>query len=422
VISPRCRRTGWRPPLPSTLAWLDFAESDRETALKVIDLFRDRTTVDELGFSPIRDALADAFFPGTSTIQTRARYFLFIPWIMKSVGRRSLPAPDLARRAAKLEDGLVKALQATGGQSGIIGRLAGDSLKRKPSSVYWRGLRLWGIRIFPGSIEQYFRSVSRDRGKRAHATDDGEPATDPLLNWHPSLPAEPADFRSVTTFALTVEEAEFLRDRIQCSHPRSLLAWLLGQADELSAVDYIWDHPLAASMPRDLRNAVAHAEAFSTCIWGAAILYGFRIAQLKQADALVAGLGDRLESWIAHMDEHQERLGRWNRAEFWAMVRQFNPRLPLRTQQFAEHWIALVLEKPLSSKRLLSADVLSLLAKREAQIKGSRARLRADNQRGRDLWNGSADIQAIDFRWRPAQIILNDILFGLGRTAEAQDA
>lgn len=35
-----------------------------------------------LGFAPIRDAFADYFFPGTSTIQTRARYFLFVPWIM----------------------------------------------------------------------------------------------------------------------------------------------------------------------------------------------------------------------------------------------------------------------------------------------------------------------------------------------------
>lgn len=341
---------------------------------------------------------------------------------MKSVERRPLPVPDLARRAAKLEDGLVKALQAAGGQSGIIGRLAGDSLKRKPSSLYWRGLRMWGIRIFPGSMEQYFRSVSRNRGKRAHATDDGEPVTDPLLNWHPGLPAEPADFWSVTTFDLTSEEAEFLRDRIQCSHPRSLLAWLLGQADERLTVDYIWDHPLTASMPRDLRNAVEHAEAFSTCIWGAAVLYGLGVAKLKQADALVAGLRDRLESWIASMEEHEERLAHWDRAEFWTLVRRLNPRLPLRTQQFAEHWLSIVMEKPLSSERLVSPDILALLAKREEQIKGARARLRADNQRGRDLWNGNADIQAIDFRWRPAQIILNDILRGLGCTAEAHDA
>ena len=67
----------------SALSWLDFAESDRQRAMQVIDLFREKNTVDELGFSPIRDAFADHFFPGTSTIQTRARYFLFVPWILK---------------------------------------------------------------------------------------------------------------------------------------------------------------------------------------------------------------------------------------------------------------------------------------------------------------------------------------------------
>lgn len=47
--------------MPSTLSWLDFAESDRQRAMQVIDLFREKSTVDELGFAPIRDAFADYF-------------------------------------------------------------------------------------------------------------------------------------------------------------------------------------------------------------------------------------------------------------------------------------------------------------------------------------------------------------------------
>ena len=31
----------------------------------------------------VRDALANVFFPGTSTIQTRAKYFLIVPRIFK---------------------------------------------------------------------------------------------------------------------------------------------------------------------------------------------------------------------------------------------------------------------------------------------------------------------------------------------------
>ena len=71
----------------SAFAWLSYSESERRKALDVISLFRERDTRDELGIGVIRDAFADLLFPGTSTIQTRARYFLFVPWIYQQIGR-----------------------------------------------------------------------------------------------------------------------------------------------------------------------------------------------------------------------------------------------------------------------------------------------------------------------------------------------
>ena len=41
--------------------------------LDVVSFFYERDIRDELGFGTIRDAFADYFFPGTSTIQTPAR-------------------------------------------------------------------------------------------------------------------------------------------------------------------------------------------------------------------------------------------------------------------------------------------------------------------------------------------------------------
>ncbi len=66
--------------MASRLAWLDYSDHERRKSLDVIGLFREEYTRDKLGIDSIRDRLADALFPGTSTIQTRARYFLFIPW------------------------------------------------------------------------------------------------------------------------------------------------------------------------------------------------------------------------------------------------------------------------------------------------------------------------------------------------------
>ena len=64
-----------------TLTWIDLTASDRDRMRRVLDLFKEQGTVDEMGLGSLRDALADALFPGTSSIQTRARYVLFIPWL-----------------------------------------------------------------------------------------------------------------------------------------------------------------------------------------------------------------------------------------------------------------------------------------------------------------------------------------------------
>lgn len=67
------------------IGWIDFSKEDRKKVLSVIELLSEKSALDELGIAPIRDGFADLFFPGTSTIQTRAKYFSsspthWIPW------------------------------------------------------------------------------------------------------------------------------------------------------------------------------------------------------------------------------------------------------------------------------------------------------------------------------------------------------
>ena len=56
----------------ATLTWLDLTASDRDRMRQVLDLFKEQGTVDEMGLGSLRDALSEALFPGTSTIQTRS--------------------------------------------------------------------------------------------------------------------------------------------------------------------------------------------------------------------------------------------------------------------------------------------------------------------------------------------------------------
>ena len=98
----------------SSLSWLDYSDAERRTALDVIEMFRDRDTRDELGLGSIRDAFADRFFPGTSTIQTRVAYFLLIPWLYRSLEAQNLGRPNVADRARKAELSLIAPLLAGG--------------------------------------------------------------------------------------------------------------------------------------------------------------------------------------------------------------------------------------------------------------------------------------------------------------------
>ena len=90
--------------MASTFTWLDSSEHERRRALDIIDLFGQSETVDELGLGTVRDTIAEVLAPGTSTVQTRARYFFFIPWIYQSLDRRS-PLEKAGEAARRLEVG-----------------------------------------------------------------------------------------------------------------------------------------------------------------------------------------------------------------------------------------------------------------------------------------------------------------------------
>ena len=129
--------------------------------MELVSALNEPGTLDELGIGTIRDTIADTLFPGTSTIQTRARYFLFIPWILRMVEEGSpRGAEDRARNLQlRLRNSLDKAHGLN--ETGVIGVAAGAALQRWPIDIYWLGMARWGIRRHPGSISSYFASLGR---------------------------------------------------------------------------------------------------------------------------------------------------------------------------------------------------------------------------------------------------------------------
>lgn len=400
--------------MPSTFTWLDYSEHERRKMLDVIELFGERTTRDELGLGGIRDAFADRLFPGTSTIQTRARYFLFVPWLYRSLEGKGVSSARIRERARRAEIALIGALERSGDLRGLVGRRKKENVQRLPSSIYWLGLATWGIRTFSGSQDEYHRSLDafyERRRARPHRRVDfeGESEDEELIvNWDPGLPEAPEGFPEEASFVLRPEDAEYLRERVLAHCPDSLLAHLLRERIAVDEAAFAW---ALRPLPSTLQRIVDHGRNFSECIHGAQLLYNLILAEKKRAEELYDWFRSRFDTWGSLIQSNAARLHAWNRREFWEIVHRENPRLSPRARAFVDGWIDRALEA--SDPAALGDDAAArrLVEHREIQLKKGLARVRGG--RALELWGEASGDAQIDLRWTAARRIVADILEGL---------
>ncbi len=405
--------------MASVFAWLDFSEKERRNALEVIDLFREEDTRDELGLGVIRDALSDLLFPGTSTIQTRARYFLFVAWLLKELEDNQVPSSDWARQSRHQQYKLRQSLMRGGEENGVIGYRAGLNVQRLPHSVYWQGLRRWGILRFRGSEEEYCRSLDRSYRRRGQSarTDDGEPVGDVCPpNWDPHLPSPPKGLFTSTRFDLKAAEADYIFHRIACAGDGdgdSLLHYLIEFGVPVDkGANFIWEHVKPDQLPDPLHAHVEHARIFSEFMHGAALLYNLMLAEEKGVSDWIDAYRQRIAQWWDMLRARDSALRSWDRHAFWQTVHNAGGKVSLPTFQFVEGWCDTVLGAAGIDKLIANRGTRDLIICRERQVKPSRARI--GNPRALELWTGAAGTAQLDYRWgRPVKTLLNDILMPL---------
>ncbi len=399
--------------MPSTFGWLDYSEHERRQSLEVIDLLREEGTQDELGIGVIRDTFSDLLFPGTSTIQTRLRYFLFVPWMMQDMERRRTRASEFPQRSRQIQDWLRKSLVQGGEELGVIGYRAKIDVRRLPSSVYWQGIQRWGILRFRGSEEDYRRGLDAQQVLRSSAirTDDGEDVgADSRFVWDPHLPQAPKGFLTTTGFALTLEEADYLKHRLAMSAPLSLLRYLVDRSKTIDGeTRFPWDFVPEDELTGKLRCELLHARCFSEVMLGASLLYNLILAEETRREDLQAEYADRLEAWWDILRSRSDVFESWDRRAFWELVKQKAGRIPARTEQFVEGWWKLVFEWRGVQPLISVGPARVLIEDRERQLKRGRARI--GNPRARDLWSGESGTSQLDYRWnRPVRTLINDLL------------
>lgn len=401
----------------SSFVWLDYSERDRRKMLEVVDLFREHDTRDELGFGSIRDSFADQFFPGTSTIMTRARYFLLVAWTYQRLERQRVTSARMPERARRAETDLIEAIEQSHDKTGNIGTYAKTALKRLPSSVYWHGLNAWGIRSFAGAQSQYHRGLDRyyaqlqRHGGRA-AERDIEHDDLVVPNWHAGLISPPKDFPEECSLRLTRAEAEYLSERIRLS-PQctgTLLAELVARHRQEEDVDFVWQLPYVAELPPKLREMLEHARNFSELTHGAPLLYNLILAEQEHWDEGIEDYRERFAQWAELMVKRASTLKVWKRSRFWELARVRNPRISAPTYDFSNTWWDSVLDTGAANLRD-SAPARALIRDREQKLKKNLARI--GNPRARELWNGDSGSAQLEYRWLISQRLLGDIFKGL---------
>ena len=143
-------------------------------------------------------------------------------------------------------------------------------------------------------------------------------------------------------------------------------------------------------------------------MYGAAVLYNLLLAESAKAGPLVDDYRGRLEAWADDLTSSGACVG-WDRPGLWRLVRGRNPRIVGPTVGFVDRWAELVSRRP--SGIADDGTARRLVADREVQLKGPRARL--VNPRALDQWRGESGLRRMDFRWGIGTRIVTDIHDGL---------
>ena len=288
------------------LGWIDFSKTERNKILSVLDLLSEPGTLDELGIAPIRDGFANLFFPGTSTIQTRAKYFFLVPYALKELELSNETNPNKVLRSLNEIEKMcgMTLWQQNKKENGIIGKLSlsrGTWVQRTPADIYWAGLRKYGI--FTGgniSLGEYVRASCAIKNQKSNLTklgnrndsaeeneSDDKNAGNIFKMQFWKMPLYTKEWRENIHMDLTAEEGAFLREQIVSTCPDSMISYILeNKMTEVLEFEYFSDlGAIIQKFPKHIQDEYKLALSFSDFLFVARTLYNIIISDGQNAQA-----------------------------------------------------------------------------------------------------------------------------------------
>lgn len=402
------------------IGWIDFSKDERDRALEILHMLQDAGAVDELGIGIVRDAFADKFFPGTSTLMTRAKYFVIVPYIIKEKIEEGAKNGWTARETLKAindtEKRIAKVLldrNKNNRHLGVIGSTAlhrGGWVKRSPSELYWNGIRMLGIQndksmslleyIVAGLENLRAKGIFLGTAKRGEMNEGDDLDAGYLFGFRPMdiFGIYEEDWQDSLDILLNRSEARYLYDKIQTNLPESV--WAIALKDN---VDLLKHNGNFLSFSRDMAQFVDVENQrllelgcyFSHIVYAARVRYNMMLQGNKSNDAAQEWeelLSDEMPK-ICPMLDIFEVLGLDGRYGYQKTTMQF----------------LVNLAKYFHKQDWNSMDIL--IKSRELDIKGSaRAKLLHPEKYSPEIWVGG---RYLDYRLHIAARISQDIRMGL---------
>jgi len=410
----------------SAIGWVDYSSAERERVSQVLSMLKEKGTLDELGIGQIRDAFADALFPGFSTIQTRAKYFVTLGYIFqdyRNLDVKSRANTDLPTFISEKEDELAAALVKNHSDDvphGIIGKESLETgVARKPSSVYWNGLRQLGVvrkRLSFKEFSNLYQNIVNQGKHKHHDEDDDDKSSVASLLTQP--PTYQKDWLKHVRIELSAEEAEYIKDKLRMSSdisdsvPAQIIKHdLLTQVVDLESelVDNNWriqslfQFLKTTSVSSKCKATLACALDFSLAMEGAHIRYNCLIAVHANNDDLLTECEHDFEKWLLEVKQQPE-LFHSSSPSLWFESAFINgKRIKPKTQLFVEKWVGLMR----NNVPVPELDVC--VGKRAKANKDARCMLNKGLSESQH-WVG---MRKLEYRWPTAALILADIKDGL---------
>lgn len=408
-----------------SLGWVDFSADDKSKVMQVLSMLGEKGTVDELGIGVVRDSLSDKMFNGTTTIQTRAKYFFIIPNILLSYPmkhRKGQSAWDFLHEEETRVMNELAALYDYSGENQIIGETIASENRnlppnkwrqvvRKPSAIYWNGLRQFGFIQSDMSLANFLTLVEKEstRSNDGYLGDDGsndDMDFDTELLKAIKLPSYSIDWEKKLCIQLSESEANFMRHQILDTQEGSLLALILSDLENtqkfllcksfegVALLDFV-------RADEDVSKVVQTAKDFSFLMEGAHIRYNIQLQAKYGSEEKQMTFEDDWKGWSERLKQFKWHL--FDRAYMWSLTHEHS-NVKSFTTSFINSWLDGIQDG-------ISEGILDeLVRKQEIRNKGGRSKLRPNNDTRYGNWVG---IRTLSYRFGNVKTIVSDIYNGL---------